>query len=133
MEDQEKLFGEYLGFTKRTFTRKEILDIRQDIIDGVLIERIAARFNVSMGVIRSLFSEFIQTMDSIKTLGSTAKLGHKNTSYNTEEEMLGGLPQYTWKEVSKEEKQFYINKQRNGKRSNFNKSHRDSSISGPLE
>jgi hypothetical protein len=133
MEDQEKLFGEYLGFTKRIFTRKEILDIRQDIIDGVLIERISARFNVSMSVIRSLFSEFIQTMDSLKTLGSTAKLGHKNTSYNTEEEMLGGLPQYTWKEVSKEEKQFYINKQRNGKRSNFNKSHRDSSVSGPLE
>ncbi len=107
---ENKLFGEYLGYTKRKFTKKDLLDIRQSIIDGILIKDLAVHYNVGEKAIRSIFKEFIITMDSIKLVKTKSRLGSKKESYyETEEEMLIGVPQYTWKDLDIHEKKFYLN------------------------
>jgi hypothetical protein len=109
MENQEKLIGDYLQYTKRYFTRKELLDIRQAIVDGDIIEIIAYKYKVGTKVIRYLFKDFIQTMDALRIPSGEYKLGHKDDSYYSEEEMLEGLPQYKWEDLDYYEKKFYLN------------------------
>ena len=109
MGEQEKLIGNYLNYTKRYFTRKELLDIRQAIIDGDIIEMIAYKYNVGTKVIRYLFRDFIHTMDALRIPSGEYKLGHKDDSYYTEEELLEGLPTYKWEDLDHYEKKFYLN------------------------
>ena len=104
-----KLTGEYEKITKKKFNRAELLDIRQRIIDGHPIYYICKVYKVDRLVVQELFKEFILTLDSIRKYSPRAVIGNKNTSYFTENEMLAGLPVYTWEELSKLEKHFYLN------------------------
>jgi len=107
---ENELFGEYLGFTKRKFTKIELLQIRQDIIDGVILTDIAAKYQVGDKAIRSIFREFIIIMADAKIEIIKKRLGHKNASYyETEEELLTGIPNYKWEDLDRPEQQFYLN------------------------
>ena len=108
---EEKLFGDYIGYTSRRFTKKELLEIRQGITDGVLIRDLAKHYGVGERVIRSIFRQFIVTMDSLKIHNkSTTRLGSKTESYyESEEEMLMGPPNYKWEDLDVYERKFYLN------------------------
>lgn len=107
--EEIKLTGDYEKITKRKFTRKELLDIREKIIEGQPIFYISRKYKVDRLVIQELFREFILTMDSIKNKKNKTILGNRDCTYYTEAELLENSFDYTWEELSKSEKNFYLN------------------------
>lgn len=90
---------------KRILTVEEIGDIKIAIYKGLTEEEIRSTFQIT----RMLYLGIYQTMMLDIKNTSSAVLGHKNESYYTEEELLKGIPQYTFDELSQQEKEFYLN------------------------
>jgi hypothetical protein len=106
--EESLLFGEYSKHTSKIFTEKDILDIKNSLLAGVQVKKIAKKYSVCSRVIDTIFKEFL--LDK-KNFYPSTQLGSKDEEYYTEEEMLSGIDysSYTWDNLTEEEKQFYLN------------------------
>jgi hypothetical protein len=91
----------------RKLTRQDFLDIRQMIIQGWPMGFIARRYGVTYRKINRHYKKFDDEMSRVRVFNNRVSLGHKDCSYYTEEEMIEGIPQYSYKGLSKSEKAFY--------------------------
>jgi hypothetical protein len=107
---RKKLNGNKLY--RKSFSRKDIIDIRESIIAGCPLLTIGNQYKVSIELLQDIFSELIQGLEflNIKLENKKEKiLGNRQETYYSEEELLLGLPTYIWKDLSITEKQFYKN------------------------
>jgi hypothetical protein len=110
-----QVMGKYLEHTRRVFTVREILHIRAKIMRGTKVALIAADYRVDNKVINKIFSEFTLGIVPPAKAPYGVKLGHKSEAYYaTEEEMLEE-PTYSWEELSKAEKEWYLERTGNPK------------------
>lgn len=93
----------------KDLNRKQKLDLRQCLIDGVPLYQVAKMFNVSATAIGNRYSDLLEQL-SFKKDGSNASIGHKNVAYYTEQEALT-TPSYNYKNLSETEKQIYDDKE----------------------
>jgi hypothetical protein len=98
----QKSIGRYY---KRVLSIEEVAQVEIDIFKGISEEEIRAKFQITIVLYKSIYQNLI--FDSNNQ--SSVNLGHKHTAYYTEKELLKGIPTYTFKELSKHEKQFYLN------------------------
>jgi hypothetical protein len=91
---------------KRVLTTEEIAQIEIQIYKGNSSEEIREMFHLTKVLFNGIRRELkIET----RRYPSTGKWGHKDEAYYTEEELLKGIPEYTFKDLSRHEKQFYLN------------------------
>lgn len=91
---------------KRVLSIEEIAQIELQIYKGISSSEIRETFHLTI----VLFDSIYQGLKfETKRHPSIGKWGHKTESYYTEKELLKGIPKYTFKELSKHEKQFYLN------------------------
>jgi len=91
---------------KRVLTIEEIAQIEMQIYKKVPLQEIRDTFHLTKVLFNGIRRQLkIET----KRYPSTGKWGHKDESYYTEEELLKGIPEYTFEELSQQEKQFYLN------------------------
>lgn len=103
-----QVLGKYLEHTRRVFTVREILHIRARIMRGTRISRIAEGYGVDYRVISTIFSEFSWGFSKNGPAVVIERLGHKNEAYYvTEAEMLEE-PEYSWEDLNKVEKEWYL-------------------------
>jgi hypothetical protein len=91
----------------RKLTRQDFLDIRQLIIEGWPMGFIARRYGVTYRKINRHYKKFDDEMSRVRVFHHRVSLGHKDCSYYTEEEMIEGMPHYSYNELSNSEKAFY--------------------------
>jgi hypothetical protein len=107
-EKDRPVFGNYLTITKRVFLVREILHIRKEIIKGTKVALIAADYRVDRKVINKIFNEFTLGIVPPPKAPYGVKLGHKSEAYYATEEAMLDEPTYSWEELSKAEKEWYL-------------------------
>jgi hypothetical protein len=107
MEETVSLSGKFK--TKKDFTKTELLNIRNDIILGNPKLWICHKHGITDNVFDKIYGEFSELMATVTAKDPKCILGSKQEAYWTEEEMLRGNPKYSWGELSRTEKQFYLN------------------------
>lgn len=90
---------------KRVLTDTEIAQIELEIYQGVTEAVIREKFKITRVLYESVYKGVVFDANN----KSTVSLGHKKTAYYTEKELLAGIPEYTFKDLSRHEKQFYLN------------------------
>ena len=89
----------------KNLNRKQKLDLRQALIDGESVYKIAEIYGVSATAITNKYSDLLEQL-SFKKDGSNITVGFKTEAYYTEEQALN-LPTYSYEELSETEKQMY--------------------------
>lgn len=107
MEEKITLDGKFS--TKRDFTRTELAAIRDEIIRGTPEGLICRKFGITENVLDNIYGNFKEIMAAVNAGMPKCILGSKTEPYFSEEQMLARLPQYSWKDLSRLEKQFYLN------------------------
>ena len=95
-----------IGKNKK-LTRQDFLDIRQLIIEGWPMGFIAKRYRISSKKLDRHYKKFSDEMAKVRIFHNSVTLGHKDTAYYTEEEMIEGIPVYSYKELGDSERAFY--------------------------
>jgi hypothetical protein len=85
------------------FSAEEIKFVGKCIEDGKSAAEIANIFNVGVPKVFKVIDQYLILASKKRTC-----LGHKDSSYFTEEEMLT-TPVYNWEDLDYYEKQFYLN------------------------
>jgi hypothetical protein len=83
------------------FSDEEIKFVGKCIEEGKSAEEIAEIFSVGVPKVFKVIDQYL-----ILASKKTSRLGYKDSSYFTEEQMLTS-PIYTWTDLSEEEKNFY--------------------------
>lgn len=107
MEEKISLNGKFL--IKKDFTRTELAAIRDEIIRGTPEGLICRKFDITENVLNNIYGNFKEIMAAVNAGMPKCILGSKTEAYFSEEQMLADLPQYSWKDLSRLEKQFYFN------------------------
>lgn len=117
MEEEVDLRGSayFNNKTRYKFSVEEILDIKKDILAGIPVEKLTLKYNLTEPRISTLINKFIfKSYDNNKILGRKTE-----PYYNSETELFNiGVFNYTWEDLTEEEKQFYLdyeNKKHNSK------------------
>jgi hypothetical protein len=92
--------------------RKQKLDLRQSLIDGVPLYIIARVYGVSQAAISNRYSDLLERLAQ-KVPGRNAEIGYKNEPYYVEEEEMLTTPKYSYQELSETEKQIYDGRENN--------------------
>jgi hypothetical protein len=87
----------------------QLHSIRRNFLEGVPIKKIARNHNIGIVRLERAFIEVSSPKESALLIRSLNKIGHRNEPYYSEEELLTGIPNYTWESLSRTEKQFYNN------------------------
>jgi hypothetical protein len=107
MEEKISLNGKFL--IKKDFTRAELAAIRDEIIRGTPEGLICRKFDITENVLNNIYGNFKEIMAAVNAGMPKCILGSKTEAYFSEEQMLAELPKYSWKDLSRVEKQFYFN------------------------
>jgi hypothetical protein len=123
MEKNKKLCGNI-----KDFDLEQIKRIGKKVEKGTPIEEISKEFGLSRDKVITRIEYYLKNFDSygnFKLLPEYYnKIGSKTQAYYTEKEMLEGFPDYTWKNLTEHEKQFYLNYEKKIKRTRRRKKYR---------
>jgi|688.fasta_scaffold2062163_2 hypothetical protein len=98
MEKKQRSHGKFIYFSP-----KEIKFVGESIEKGKSTKYLTELFGVGTEKIFRVLEQYLQTLSKKRS-----RLGYKDESYYTEEQMLKGLPQYKWEDLDYYEKQFYL-------------------------
>jgi hypothetical protein len=100
----------YKPNAQRSFTKKELHEIIKHLDKHHSYRKASSKFNTVASVIRKIEQIYSDTGGTFnKFIAVTRILNSKNETYFSEEELLNQFKNYTWEELSEEEKYFYKN------------------------
>lgn len=91
------------GTFKKLLTKEEVLDIEFYIYQGFPEAVTREKFQITKGIYYQIYNNMVLNRNRVYF----GTLGAKIEPYYTEEELLKGIPEYTWESLSNKEKQFY--------------------------
>jgi hypothetical protein len=91
------------------FTRKQQLDISDDIGRGLTITELAKKYNISVKIMGNVYGKRLKDlMKKTKPISNKVYLFMGQTCYDkTEEELFEGIPEYNYETLSEDEKQIF--------------------------
>lgn len=99
----------YSGKVKLEFTMDQLFKIVNDAINGVTILELSLQYKTSRRVILDIQRLYYSTRGTFKSVSyKIHRLGNKDVEYYSEEELIAGIPNYKWEDLSMEEQQFYL-------------------------
>jgi len=94
---------------KINFTKREMIDVSNHYHKFFSLRLTAKHFYTTVIIVRCIIDIYDETKGTFSDyFYVTECLGHKKDPYYSEEELLLGIPNYNWEELSKLEKQFYL-------------------------
>lgn len=99
----------YAGKVKLEFTIDQLFKIVNDAINGTTIKELSLQYKTSRRVILDIQRLYYSTRGTFKSVSyKIHRLGNKDVEYYSEEELMVGIPNYKWEDLSVEEQQFYL-------------------------
>lgn len=99
----------YSGKFKLEFTMDQLFKIVNDAINGTTILELSLQYKTSRRVILDIQRLYYSTRGTFKSVSyKIHRLGNKDVEYYSEEELIAGIPNYKWEDLSIEEQQFYL-------------------------
>jgi NTP pyrophosphatase (non-canonical NTP hydrolase) len=101
MEDQKRSIGRDSNIISVKYIKNKL------IINAI-------KNNISKDTIKKIYKTTIRNIEYLENkinykFKNNIHFGYKNDSYYSEEELIKGIPEYKWEELSKEEIEFYYN------------------------
>ena len=99
----------YSGKVKLEFTIDQLFKIVNDAINGTTILELSLQYKTSRRVILDIQRLYYSTRGTFKSVSyKIHRLVNKDVEYYSEEELIAGIPNYKWEDLSLEEQQFYL-------------------------